>query len=195
MDVLAYSLSCRTCRETDGRRRAYDFTGQQAGQPLAALCEVGLVQVLEQLNEQQQVRCPFCGAASLEVVNLTLNEQPIFDYEQVCRRCDEYGLAALSLTVEKTSAEFRTHLTVHPTRVPAGFAHLALDNLAELVAGRPAHDFAPDPTGSFYACTVGYWQPDGPEKLVLPQRFTCRGLTREEVLFVIESMRGRLDIS
>ena len=151
------------------------------------------MQVVEQLNRELGVQCPFCGATSLEVYELTVNEQPLFDYDVLCRLMPAFDLHVFTLTVDKRGGQFDTHLLVHPPEVPLGLLYLLFDYLAELVENRPAHDFAADPNGRFCACLVGRWGADAAKRAVMPQQYFCRGLSREEVRLVIQSLRKDAD--
>lgn len=192
MDVLTFCLRCRTCHETNPLPWAYNLDARQDGQPMEDYFDVGLMQVVELLNQQQGVRCPFCGAMELEVLDLALDGQPVFDYADLCQRCDEYGLDVLAVTIEPVAGQLGVHLATHPPQVPTAFALLALDSLVALVAGRPDHDFGPDASERFYGCVAGHWAADVQQQLVLPQRYTCRGLHRDEVLSALRSMRSQL---
>lgn len=72
------------------------------------------MQAVELANEHLGVRCPFCGAASLEVRDLALNGQLLFDYEALCRRCAAAGLAVLTVTVVRAGDQLAVRLASSP---------------------------------------------------------------------------------
>ena len=189
MDRISFSLGCRACRETSTQRSAYDYDDDGQGAPLASRSDFGVMRVVEMLNKDLGAQCPFCHSPYLEVFDLAVNAQALFEYEALCQGCDARGLAVLSLTISKVGNRLDTRLLAHPTQVPVGFLLLMLDKVADLVEERPAHDFAPDPTGSFYGCVAGRWDADPQKRLFYPQKYTCRGLTKAEAVFAIRTVR------
>lgn len=195
MDKITFSLSCRACRSADPARQTYDYNETVNGLSLTDWTEFELLQLVELINRDLAIKCPFCGSVSLEVLDLTVDGQSRFDYEPLAERCIARALVVFSLTINKAGTQLGPHHVVKPPQVPSGMQGLLLAHLAELVQQRPAHDFAPDARGNFYACTLGYWGDEVRERVCRPLRYTCLGLTREEILFVVETFKDTVGSS
>lgn len=190
MDRISFSIGCRNCRETDGERYVYEYDDAENQLPLAGRSEFGVMRVVELMNNDLGVTCPFCQSTHLDVFDVAVNDQMLFDYDQLCRRCNAHGMIVFSLTVDKVAGQLDAHVLANPSTVPTNFLAMALDHMVQLVNERPPYDFTSDANGRGYLCVAGCWAADEQNRLIIPQRYICRGLSREELLFVIQSVKN-----
>ena len=191
MDLIEYSMACRTCRRTDGRRWSYDWDDQDGQLSIKGRTDFGVMQVLEVVMSSQGLACPLCNSSTLEFFDLAVNGERLFDMEQLYQRYGPRGMNLFSVGVKKVASQLEVQLATLPPQVAGGF--LALEQMTELVGQRPTTDFAADANGSFYCCVSGRWDAQAPRQIMYPQTYLCRGLSREEVFFVLRSVRGTID--
>ena len=192
MDLIGFSIGCRHCRETDGKRWQFEYEDEERILPLAGRTDFGLMRVVERMTLDLGHVCPFCGSAQLEIFDLDLNGQRVFDFDQLCQRVVPQGLAVCALTIEKVASQPKVQLVVEPPETDLGFLIGALDEMAAQVHERSAYDFAAEASGAFYFCVGGHWESDAAKRWFSPQKYTCRSLTQEEVLATIKVVRANL---
>jgi len=192
MDLIGFSIGCRACRETDGQRWQFEYEDEEGQLPLAGRADFGVMRVVEMMTRDLGHVCPFCSSPQLEIFDMDLNGQPLFDFDQLCQRAIPQGLAVCALRVHKEVGQPKIQLVTEPPEIDKGFLVSALDEMAARVRERPAYDFAAEASGSFYFCVGGYWVADAQKRWLSPQKYTCRGLSRKEVLAVIQSVKSNL---
>lgn len=192
MDLIEFSIGCRHCRETDGKRWQFQYQDEEGQLPLAGRADFGLMRMVEVMAQDLGQVCPFCGSAELEIFDMELNGQLVFNFDQMSERVIAQGLAVCALDFSRDISQPGVQLHVGPPAAPHAFLVMALDEMAARVRERPAYDFAAEAGGTFYFCVVGRWDADPQKRWLAPQKYTCRGLSREEVLGIIQSVRGQL---
>lgn len=193
MDLIGFSIGCRHCRETDGKRWQFEFADEEGGFSLAGRADFGVMRVVELMTLDLGYGCPFCHSPQLEIFDMDLNSQLLFDFDVLCRRAVPQGLAVCALQTSEGNGQPSIQLVVEPPEVARGFLLLALAEMAARVQERPDYDFAAERNGTFYFCVAGRWEEDASQRWLSPQKYTCRGLSREQVLAVIESVSSQLD--
>ena len=192
MDLIEFSIGCRHCRETDGKRWQWQFEDEEGGNFLRGRGDFGLMRVAERLTLDQEYGCPFCGSTQLEFFDMAVNGQLVFDFDALCRRVVPQGLAVCDLHAGEGHGQPFIKMRVEPPDAPHAFLLLALDEMATQVRERPAYDFVAEAGGTFYFCVGGQWATDPAQRWVVGQKYTCRGYSREQALAVIASVQANL---
>lgn len=192
MDLIGFSIGCRACRETDGKRWQFEFEDEEGDLPLAGRSDFGVMRVVELMTLNLGHACPFCNSTQLEIFDMDLNGQLLFDFDELCRRAVPPGLAVCALHAGEGNNQPFVKMVMEPPEVAQGFLLLALAEMAAQVRERPDYDFAAERNGTFYFCVAGRWEEDEARGWVVGQKYTCRGLSREQALAVIESVRANL---
>ncbi len=192
MDLIGFSIGCRACRETDSKRWQFEYEDEAGQVPLAGRADFGLMRVVEMMTRDLGHVCPFCGSAQLEIFDMDLNGQRVFDFDELCQRAVPQGLAVCALTIEKVASQPKVQLVVEPPDTDLDFLLGALDEMAARVRERPAYDFAAEASGTFYCCVAGRWDGDAQQRWFAPQKYTCRSLTLDEILATIQVVRANL---
>ena len=192
MDLIDFSIGCRNCRETDGKRWQFEYEDEEGQLPLAGRADFGVMRVVEMMTLDLGHVCPFCSSPHLEIFDMDLNGQPLFDFDQLCQQVVPQGLAVCALRVHKEVGQPKIQLVMEPPEVRHDFLLLALNEMATRVQERPAYDFAAENNGTFYFCVAGRGDTDAQKRWLSPQKYTCRGLSREEVLAVLQMVSANL---
>lgn len=192
MDLIEFSIGCRHCRETDGQRWQLQFEDEPRGNFLAGRGDFGVMRVVERMTRDLGHGCPFCHSPQLEIFDMEVNGHLLFDFDELCRRVVPQGLAVCALQTREWATNPAIHLVVEPPNVARGFLQLALAEMATQVRERPDYDFEAEPNGTFYFCVAGCWHEAEAQRWVAGQKYTCRGLSREQVLAIIESVSTSL---
>ena len=195
MDLIGFSIGCRACRQMDSKRWQFEYVDEEGHLPLAGRSDFGVMRMVELLTLDQGYVCPFCGSAQLEIFDMDLNGQRLFDFDELGKRVVPQGLAVCSLKIDKVVGQQRlqVQMTVEPPEIGYGFLISALDEMAARVRERPAYDFVAEASGAFYFCVAGRWDADAPKRWLAPQKYTCRSLTLEEILATIQVVRVNLE--
>lgn len=191
MDLIGFSIGCRNCRETDSKRWQFEFD-DEGENFLAGRGDFGLMRVVERMTLDLGYVCPFCSSPQLEIFDMDLNGQVVFNFDELCRRAVPQGLAVCALKSSEGNGQPSIQLVVEPPDVAQGFLLLALAEMAAQVRERPDYDFAAERNGTFYFCVAGRWDAAESQRWVVGQKYTCRGLSREQALGVIESVSTNL---
>jgi len=192
MDLIGFSIGCRACRETDSKLWQFEYEDEEGHLPLAGRSDFGVMRVVEMMTLDLGHVCPACGSRQLEIFDMDLNGQRLFDFDELCKRAIPQGLAVCSLQIDKVAGQPKVQLVVEPPEIDKGFLISALDEMAARVRERPAYDFVAEANGTFYFCVAGRWDADAQKRWLSPQKYTCRSLSREEVLAVIQSVKSNL---
>ena len=192
MDLIEFSIGCRSCRETDAKRWQLEFEDKEGDFHLANRGDFGVMRMVELLTLDQGHVCPFCNSPQLEIFDLDVNGQPLFDFDALCRRAASPGMAVCALKTGEGNGQPYLQLVVEPPDTAQGFLQLALAEMAGQVRERPDYDFVAERGGTFYFCVAGRWEKDEAQGFVVSQKYTCRGMSREQVLAVIASVSASL---
>ncbi|MGI4870926.1 MAG: hypothetical protein ACRYFX_07080 [Janthinobacterium lividum] len=194
MDLIEFSIGCRSCRETDGKRWQFEVEDEdEQGQSLfAGRSDFGVMRVMEMMTLDLGHVCPFCSSPQLEIFDMAVNGQLLFDFDALCRRAVPQGLAVCALTTGEGNGQPFIKMMVEPPDAAQEFLLLALDEMAVRVQERPDYDFVAEQGGIFYFCVAGRWATEEVQRWMAGQKYTCRGYSREQALAVIESVRTNL---
>ena len=192
IDLIEFSIGCRHCRETDAKRWQFQFEDEEGDFRLADRADFGVMRMVERMTLDLGHVCPFCNSPQLEIFDLDLNGQPLFDFDQLCRRAVPQGLAVCALKSGEGNGQPFLKLLVEPPGVTQAFLLLALEEMAAQVRERPDYDFAAERNGTFYFCVAGHWAADPAQRWLAGQKYTCRGYSREQALAVIASVSANL---
>lgn len=192
MDLIEFSIGCRHCRETDGKRWQFEFNDEEGGNFLNGRGDFGVMRMVERLTLDQGHVCPFCSSAQLEIFDMAVNGQVLFDFDALCRQSVPQGITVCALHSGEGHGQPFIKLIVEPRDAADGLLQLALAEMATQVRGRPDYDFVAEPGGTFYYCVAGRWEEAEARGWVVSQKYTCRGYSREQALAVIASVSANL---
>ena len=187
MVFISSTIGCRNCLQSDGLENIYPLMD---GDPRVykEKTEFEVMNLIEKWNADQGKSCNSCGSTSLEVLDVKIDDYPLYEFKRVGERQERIGLTLFMLNIDKINSEIKIR--------PGGSAKIqkelfdaSVDKMIEIVNNRPDSDFIKHSRGNFLMCLSGLWNMASitPNAMLFIERYRSHGLTRSEIISTIQN--------
>lgn len=182
MILISSLLGCRNCLKTDGMRYMYTLMDGNLND-YQMKTEFEVMTLIENFRNKNNTVCEFCGSSNVEVYNIEVGNQPLYDFEKVveryekknqseierldelngnfddiCRKINyinERHIFVLSFDVDKYGSEINLTTNSNVRHVLKSFYKDVIYKIISTINERPIDNFIEQIIGTFSICISG----------------------------------------
>lgn len=192
MVLISYNTGCRNCLQSDGMRKIYPLMDGDIDK-IQTKTEFQIITEIEKFSEQNNITCDFCSSENVEVFDVEVNENKLYDYDKIVERCQEEDEFILQININKSG----TNITLNPAgslRFEKNFLKQAFIDIRKTIMNRPDNHFKIHENGVMLMCvTGGNYIYDIPYTRI--ETFRSVGLSKEQILNEIQKFKNHTGIS
>ncbi|AEE51130.1 hypothetical protein [Haliscomenobacter hydrossis] len=192
MIFISYSLGCRNCLHGDGMRHMYSIIDEDEI-TYRNKTEFEVLRLIEKWRTEDKKNCSFCGSDNVEILDVEVNDHPLYDYEKLVERCFEEDEYMLQIDIEKQDNQTDMNLGGSP-KLERSFLKSAIVEIVKTVRASPSGYFTPHHNGSFFICVTGASDVRNDKNITRVERFWSAGLTQEEILKSINPIAMQIGV-
>jgi hypothetical protein len=176
---ISFILGCRNCYNSDGVPHLIMDQNGNAEEYLR-MTEYEMVEIIEGWREEEGKVCEFCGSANVEIDNVSVNNQPLFDSETVGTEKSRINEFILELWIQKNNNKANIGIGGH-TYMSRGFIILCFELIISKMYLIPKDYFKNFPKGHFNTCISG--PPDSKNFMDIKfERLQFAGYSKSEII-------------
>jgi hypothetical protein len=184
---VSYTFACRNCLKTDGIRHMYGITGVNDSNVYFKKTEYEIMLMIEKWREQDNKACEFCGSNNVEVREVEIDSESLYNYDRLVKRCQHDAESMFMINIDKRDSEISLR-EGGSSSIPYDFLKESINTIEEIINTRP-YDFVPQIKGNFLICLTGGFDFINNKTVIRIERYRSIGLTREEILNQIENFK------
>lgn len=193
MISITYNIGCRNCLQGDGITHRYSLTdGDEYTYKKKKEYEV--MTLIEKWRKEDEHNCSFCGSANVEVLDVAVNDHPLYNENYLKQDYDDYGYYILMLNIDKAGSEIKLKPGGH-NKFDTDFLKKAVTQIVTTIKNRQDEFFKIQTSGNFFICVNGGMNWEYERIDVHIQRFRHAGLSKSEILNAIQPFANQIGIS
>ncbi|MFM9947493.1 MAG: hypothetical protein ACKV1O_06100 [Saprospiraceae bacterium] len=193
MALISYNIGCRNCLQGDGMRHMYSLMDDEIDE-LQSKTEFEVMALIENWREQDNHTCDFCDSGNVEILEIEVNDERLYDYEKIVERCQEEGEYMLQINIDKMGADI--NLTPGGSqRFDQNFLKQAFFDIYETIINRPDSQFKLQYNGNMFICVTGGTNFIDNQPHTRIETFRSAGLLKEQILNAIQEFIDEIGVS
>lgn len=184
MVTITYEIGCRTCNNTDGTKHMYQIQDGDVKKYLLKP-EYETVQLIEKWREEDGHKCQYCGSKSVEVSDIEINNQQVYDFNTLSTLCQMKGVEMFMISIDKDNygLELNHGGSNNPDKK---FVNKCIKKTLNLIKKEPEQNYKSHNIGSFFICFTGdIFQ--GTNKNIIIQKFRHSGISKNDLTSTIKT--------
>lgn len=154
MVIIDYLLGCRNCLKGDPSRHSYTIYDINNEEEYLDKTEFELVEIVEDFRISKDLHCPFCGSQNVEVSEIRVDGNNIYDYELIVERNDFDNEFMLQFNLDKYNGIIKRQIG-GSNKAPRSFWKNSSLEILNYLEYRDYETFKQHDKGSFFACITG----------------------------------------
>lgn len=193
MLTISYNSGCRNCFKSDNIRHQHLL--MDADENLyKQKTEFAVVQEIEKWMMENEHHCQFCRMNNLEIMDLEVNDYPLYDYDRLVEECMIKEYFMLLITIEKK--DYQPKLKRGGSKFQGiNFLANAFKTIQATVENRPidVFMFQRKSNGHCFFSIIGGLNHETGEQEVILHRFRHAGFSKEEILSSINTLKEHIN--
>jgi hypothetical protein len=156
--------------------------------------EFEVMTLIEKWRLEEAQTCEMCGSPNVEVLQVQVNDYPLYDYDNLVERCRANHDYMIMFNIDKRGSDINLQ---HggSQNIEKDFYEAAIQQIIDLLNYRPPNTFTPQIYGNFFICLIGGYNFMEEKVIIRLERFRSSGLTRDEILNAIRPFAKQIGVT
>lgn len=180
MNTLQFEIGCRDCLKSNGYEYSENINSDIVNN-IFEKTEYQMMKIIEKIYKSKNRFCTFCLGSNLEILEIKIDSNPIYDFDKLVLRCIKNKEYMLMFDVSKIDNE----IYVNPggnEKFDYDFLKSSLENILEIIRTNCSNltKYPQNSNGNFNICVTQ--NKSETNNAIRVERFRCHGLKLDEVL-------------
>ncbi|MFA5782288.1 MAG: hypothetical protein WC868_08465, partial [Bacteroidales bacterium] len=193
MISISFNIGCRNCLKSDGIQRFYSLITEDK-KKYQCKTEFEIMLIIEKWRAKDNKVCDFCGSTSVEVLDVKVDNFPLYDYDRIINRVIADYQFMLLINIDKRGSQIDLKLG-GSQKFESNFLKAALLEIINTVWQRPGDNFIPQVKGNFFMAVSGSFDFLDDTNHAKIERYNNAGITQNEILQAIKPFAEQTGIS
>lgn len=195
MSTIVYNQGCRDCFRHDGMRRSLaNFDSSRDFSARDYFTEFEIMEIVENWNYEVEMSCGFCGSNNLEVFDLELDGEKLFDFYKLDKYCTLNNSSFFIISIDKELDNIEIEIG-GKNKIERILQINFLRKIFETIEFGSDEKFIEQIKGTFFICVSGKKDSMSMDTILI-ERFVSSGFSKQEILQIIdEKLFKKLNIN
>lgn len=160
---------------------------------LQSKTEFELMTQIEKWREQDNHSCELCASKNVEILEVEVSDQRLYDYDKIVERCQEEEEYMLQINIDKRGS----NINLNPggsQQFEQNFLKKALVDIHKTILNRPNNHFKIHQNGNMFICVTGGTDISENQAYTRIETFRSHGLSKEQILDAFQDFINQIGI-
>lgn len=182
---ISYKIGCRDCLRGEASHM-YNVIDSDVNDYLHKT-EYEVMTLVENWRKEDNHKCLYCRSSNIEVLDVAVNDNMLYDYNKIIKRCSEKREEILEISINKIDFELDMQLSGSES-IEINFLKIAILKIVNTIRMRPTNQFKSLKNGHFFVCISGKVVSFRDQNSLRIESFNSFGLIREEIFKAMEPL-------
>ena len=185
--MISYKIGCRKCLQGDGVKHVIAVPNGDANAYNLVKTEYDVVKQVEAIRKEENKKCSFCGSENVEIMDVQIDDNPLYRLDKMRLKCSTFGYELFALEMDKTYKG--TNVRYTDESLSPAIKQKCIRAAINLIETKPPSFFIPHEKGNFFIALTGNEDFFNGEISVRIERFKCVGISKEDIIEILESIQ------